>query len=145
MSGFFLYGGGGGVTREKTNHINIDFCHLFGVTFKNEKWPRNGSPGHGFECRPLNWLSFFAENPFLATPGPETPRKNPKFSKIFQNSQVDYNCVKITTDRVAIGRIRTILRCSKAGLLGHSLAKSRPQAAPKNRHFPYSIYCLKKT
>merc|ERR1711895_71932 len=66
---------------------------------KNGKWPRNGSPGHGFESRPLNWLSFFAENPFPATPGPETPRKNPKFSKNFQNSQVDYNCVKITRNK----------------------------------------------
>ena len=30
----------------------------------------------------------------------------------------------------AIGRIRTILRRSKAGLLGHILAKSRPRGAP---------------
>ena len=26
--------------------------------------------GHGFGPRPLNWQSFFAENPFPATPGP---------------------------------------------------------------------------
>ena len=84
------------MTREKTNHINIDFCHLFGVTFKNEKWPRNGSPGHGFECRPLNWLSFFAENPFPATPGPETPRKNPKFSNFSKIPKLITTCVEIT-------------------------------------------------
>ena len=47
----------------------------FCLTFTNEKWPRNGSPGHGFECRPLNWLSFFAENPFPATPGPGEAQK----------------------------------------------------------------------
>ena len=69
------------MTREKTNHINIDFCHLFGVTFKNEKWPRNGSPGHGFGCRPLNSLSFFAENPFPATPGAGEAQKTPNISE----------------------------------------------------------------
>ena len=37
---------------------------------KNEKSSRKGSSGHGFGSRPLNWLSFFAENPFPATPGP---------------------------------------------------------------------------
>ena len=52
-----------------------------GVTFKNEKWPRNRSPGHGFECRPLNRLSFFAENPFPATPGPGEAQKSPKITR----------------------------------------------------------------
>ena len=55
-----------------------DLLPSLGVTFKNEKGPRNGSPGHGFECRPLNWLSFFAENPFPATPGPGEAQKIPK-------------------------------------------------------------------
>ena len=47
----------------------------------HEKWLRNGSPGHGFGSRPLNWLSFFAENPFLATPGPGEAKKNPKLAR----------------------------------------------------------------
>ena len=38
-------------------------------------WPRKGSPGHGVECRPLNWPSFFAENPFPATSGPGEAQK----------------------------------------------------------------------
>ena len=67
--------------REKINHINIKFCIFSGVTFKNEKWPRNGSPGHGFECRPLNWLSFFAEDPFPATPGPGEAQKATKIAR----------------------------------------------------------------
>ena len=43
---------------------------------KNGKRSRNGSPGHGFGSRPLNWLSFFADNPFPATPGPREAGKN---------------------------------------------------------------------
>ena len=46
---------------------------------------RNGPQGHGFECRPLNWLSFFAENPFPATLGPEEAQEIPKIApNIFQ-------------------------------------------------------------
>ena len=42
----------------------------------NEKWPRNGSPGHGFGSRSLKSEPFFVENPFPATPGPgETDKK----------------------------------------------------------------------
>ena len=73
---------GGTQFGEKANHMNISFPFLI----KNEKWPRSGSPGHGFECRPLNWLSFFAENPFPATPGPGEAHKSPKIArKIPQN------------------------------------------------------------
>ena len=39
-----------------------------GVNFKNEKWPRNGPPRHGFDCRPLNWPTLFAE-PVSGHPG----------------------------------------------------------------------------
>ena len=44
------------------------------------EWPLNGPPGHGFQSRPLKWLSFFAENPFLATPRPGEARKVPKIA-----------------------------------------------------------------
>ena len=55
-----------------------------GVKFKNEKRPRHGSPGLGFECRPLNGLSFFAENPFPATPGPGEAQPIPNIApKVF--------------------------------------------------------------
>ena len=60
-------------------------------------WPRKGSPGRGFGSRPLNWLSIFAENPFLATPGPgEAPTKNRNSPRVFP---------KMTAKRVPRARI----------------------------------------
>ena len=52
---------------------------------KTQNWRRNESPGHGFECRPLNWPSVFAENPFPATPGPGEVQKTTKIAPMFQS------------------------------------------------------------
>ena len=67
----------------KQNTQTLTFAVFGGVKFKNEKRPRHGTPGLGFECRPLNGLSFFAENPFPATPGPGEAKKNPKIARKF--------------------------------------------------------------
>ena len=56
---------------------------IFVSLSKNETWPRNGSPRHRCECRPLNWPSFFAEHPLPATPGPKEAQK---VTKIATNS-----------------------------------------------------------
>ena len=63
-----------------------------GVTFKNEEWPRNGYPSHGSECRPLNCLSTFAEDPFPTTRGP-LKNKN-YFSIVFTKPQQTSNIIK---------------------------------------------------
>ena len=55
---------------------------------KNGKSPRKVSSGHGFASRPLNWLWFFAENPFPATPGPGEAKKIKKITwKISKKSK----------------------------------------------------------
>ena len=45
--------------------------------FQKLKMAAKGSPGYGFESRPLDWPSFFAETSFLATLGPgEAPNNS---------------------------------------------------------------------
>ena len=61
------------------NAKSLCLCALFFL----KKWPRTVSPRHGFQSRPLIWPSFFAGNPFPATPGPGEARKLPKTAPFF--------------------------------------------------------------
>ena len=44
----------------------------------------------------MNWLSFFAENPFPATPSPKHPETFHTFSAFLNNSKLITTCVEIT-------------------------------------------------
>ena len=62
-----------GVSKQR-NEINKQKQQITSSFSKSEKWSRNGSPGHGFETRPLKSQPYCAESPFRATPRPGQAR-----------------------------------------------------------------------